>query len=189
MKAMKYSALAVFLMTNCHAIADESKVIFGIEIGSSSLDLENDLANEFNQEFLDDTGVSSTYSVGYRWANSWQVEGSLSASGNALFSLGLEDFYQAAEAKLMVGYSFQLAKHLRIVPLIGVSRWDVELQEGFLLNPGPEERIESDGTDFSYKVSAEFPIKKGFVLSLSYANTDTTFGDISMTQAGLKYEF
>lgn len=188
MNGVKYSALAVLLIGSCNLYADESKVILGFEIGSSSLELDRELAADFDSEQLDDGGVSATFLAGYRWKNNVQVEANLARSGT-LFSFGLGDFYEADEAKLLVGYSFELTKHLRIVPSLGVSRWDVNLQESAFLNPGPEARAESDGTDFSYKVNVEFPIAKGFVLGVSYANTNTGVGTIDLTQASLKYEF
>lgn len=167
----------------------QGKVILGIEIGTSSFDLEKQLLDEIDPADIDDDGVSATYSAAYRWSNNIVVEGSLNYAGNVFFNFGLGDFYDTAEAKLLVGYTIPVAEHFRLVPMVGVSSWDIEIQEGAFLNPGPEAEAEADGTDLSYKLSAEFPFSSGFVLSLSYANTQTDIGDLSMTQAGVKFEF
>lgn len=192
MKALKYSGLAIILATSFVANGQESRVILGIELGSSSLDLDPDITIGSDvpslEEKIDNNGIGVTYLVGYRWENNLVVETNLSfASNNFLFEG--TDFYETTEGKLMLGYSFQLAKHLRIVPLIGVSRWEVDLQEGLIFNPGPEQRDEFDGTDLTYKFSLEFPFNNGFALSLSYSNTNIDIGTAEMTQLGFKYEF
>lgn len=189
MRKRSQLSLALLLTLSATVHAEESKIILGLEVGSSRLDLGADIIDDINPDELDSGGVSATYSMAYRWANNIVIDGSLTTSGNAFFNLGLSDFYLTSEAKVLVGYNIEIAEHFRIVPLVGISRWDTELQESFFLNPGPEAQGEFDGTDFSYKISAEFPLNNGFILTLSHANTNSDIGDLRLTQAGIKFEF
>ena len=189
MDNIKYFVLIVLLIGSCNLYAGESKVILGLEVGSSSLDLDTGLSADFDSNQFDVGESSGTLLAGYRWQNNVQIEANYSRSGSGFLKLGLGDSYQATEGKLLVGYSFELTKYLRIIPLLGVSRWDLALQEIDFLNLDSQENIDLDGADFSYKVNVEFPISKRFVLGVSYASTNIDVGSINLTQVSFKYEF
>lgn len=189
MQVIKYSLIAILLAASSPLVAQDAHIILGIEVGRSSLDLDRELEINIDPEALDDRGLSATYSAAYEWENNFLVEGSLAFSGNGLFTLGLADFYKTSEARLMVGYGIELSEHVRLVPAIGLSRWKAELQESAFFNPGPEDEANIDGTDLTYKISLEFPVSKGFMVSLSHGETKIDVGSLNMTQLGLKYAF
>jgi hypothetical protein len=103
--------------------------------------------------------------------------------------LGLNDFYQVIQARLLAGYTFEISKSIRIVPLVGISWWNINLNESAFLNPGPERRSEFDGRDFSYKISMEFPINDRVFLGISFGKTNIDIGSTNLLQASVKYEF
>jgi hypothetical protein len=173
-----------------HNAADtENKVIIGLDIGINSLKLKGELPNEFGADQLEEEGFGGTYLLGYRWSNNIQMEASLSSSDNGFVSLGLHDFYQVIQARLLASYTFEISKSIRIVPLVGISRWNINLNESAFLNPGPERRSEFDGRDFSYKISMEFPINDRVFLGISFGKTNIDIGSTNLLQASVKYEF
>lgn len=184
----KFWLVLFALLTSSSAIAD-GKVIFGIEVGSSKFNIDEGIVEQISQDEIDDTGMSVSYSAGYKWSNNLIVEGSVNYSGNIFLNWGLSDLYETSELKALVGLAIPVAEHFRIVPMVGVSRWSTELRESAFLNPGPEERREYDDYDLSVKLTAEFPMRRGFILSLAYANTQSNIGDMQSTMFGFKYEF
>lgn len=189
MKVVNCLACLVLIVSGTPICADENKLLLGFEYGASQLNLDSEYENNFDPSLIDETGLSGSYSIAYRWQNNLIVESNLSISGNAFLTFGLFDFYEVSEVKLLVGYSIDLNEHFRLVPLIGLSHWSATLQEGAFLNPGPELSDEIDGTNLTYKLSAEFPFSNGFVVSFSHSNTNSDIGSIRLNQLGIKYEF
>lgn len=172
--------------------AEHKAIVLGLEVGSASLNLDRDpvIANGNTDlgEDLDDSGASLTYLAAYQWQNNWVAELDLAYSSNNFFFQS-SDFYETTEIRGMLGYRLKLGEYLNLVPMLGISRWEVDLQEGFILNPGPEERDEFDGSDISVKLSAQVPLGESFLVTLSYTNTDTDLGNVAMTQLGLRVTF
>ena len=186
MKHLKYLSLALLLTTSFITSGKESNIILGVGLGSSSVKIDSDVA--ITDSEFDDEGIGFTYLAGYRWENNAVAEANLSYASNNFFFEGL-DYYETTQVKVMFGYSFDIAKHLRIVPKIGLSRWKLDSQEGAILNSGPEEKIKLDGTDLTYKLSIDVPLNHLVVLSLSYARSELDIGTTTMTQFGVQFEF
>jgi len=189
MKNFRFVSLVIALSTSFlvnGAGSQESKFVLGIALGSSSVNIDqNKIQTDVD---FDDDGFGATYLVAYRWGNNLVAEANLSHATNNFLFEGF-DFYKTTELKLMLGYSFQLAQYLRIVPMLGVSKWDLDSQEGLVFNSGPEQRVEFDGTDLTYKLSLELPINDSFSLSLSYAKSHLDLGTSELSLVGLKFEF
>lgn len=185
MKA-RYLAVISCMAFSSNILANESSILFGVELGASSVDFDED--TNLLVEDYDDDGLGFTYSLGYRWENNAIVEISGSfASNNAFFESF--DFYETTEYQLLVGYSFPVSEKFRVVPMVGLSNWDLDSKEGTFLNPGDEVRQTFSGTDVAYKISAEYALFSSVVLSLSYRSSALDIGTSSMTQLGLKMAF
>ena len=186
MKHIKNLSLALLLTSSFISSAKESSIILGGAIGSSSVKIDSDIVVTDNE--FDDEGLGVTYIAGYRWGNNVIAEANLSYASNNFFFEGL-DYYETTQVNFMLGYSFDIAKHLRIVPKIGLSRWALDTQEGSILNSGTEERIKLNGTDLTYKLSIDVPLSHWVALSLSYAVSQLDIGTTTMSQFGVQFEF
>lgn len=168
------------------AQSQEPKFILGVELGQSSVNIDtNKIQTDVD---FDDNGFAGSYFVGYRWANHFVNEVNLTLASNNFIFRGF-DFYETKELKLLFGYSFQLADSLRIVPMAGMSRWELNSREGLIFNPGPEQNFKFEGTDLTYKLTMEYLINDSFALSLSYARTHLVLGTTELSLLGLKFEF
>jgi hypothetical protein len=187
--AMKKMWNVLLLSMICHSAIADGKVVLGFEAGLNRFNVDEDIVGEFERDEIDNSGFQNALSIGYIWSNNLVLEGSVNVSGNQLFSLGLTDFYEIFEAKALIGKSFEINEHFRIVPLLGISSWDAQLRESAFLNPGPEARGEFEGQDLSVKLSADFPINRKLIFSVSYANTFSDIGNIQATLVGIKFQF
>jgi len=186
MKTSRYFGAFLLLTTSVFANAQEAEFILGLDLGRNSINIDQEFAI-IDTEF-DSDGYSLGYVLGYRWENNLVAEANIAYASNDSFFRAF-DYYETSEIKLMLGYSFEIAEHLRIVPMLGFSRWELETKEGRLFNPGPEEQKEFDGTDLTYKVRMDFPVGQLVVLSLSYAKSELDASEIAITQFGIKFEF
>ncbi|MEP1741624.1 MAG: outer membrane beta-barrel protein [Kangiellaceae bacterium] len=166
--------------------AQDAEVILGLELGASSISVEPEFKPQ--DVDIDYDGYVFGYIFGYRFESDLVVEGNISYSSNDSFFRSFDN-YELIESKALLGYSFEVKDNFRIVPMIGFSHWELETREGAFLNSGPEEELEFEGTDLTYKIRLDFPVGELVVLSLSYANTNVEFGRNELTQFGIKFEF
>jgi hypothetical protein len=165
--------------------ADKDEVVFGLEYGQSSTDTDANLV-EFSEDF-DDEGYAIGYILGYRWANNIVVEANKVYSSNDIL-FRAADHYESNETKLMMGYSFDITERLRLIPMVGISQWRMDIKQGSFLNPGPEAEKRFDGTDLTFKLRLDIPIKSLVVLSASYARSEFDIGAQELIQFGIKFE-
>lgn len=187
-KMKKIITLSAFtlLMSSFTTHANEAQIRMGVELGTGKIKVDKDFA--ILKEDFDTDGFSLGYILGYKFENNVVTEANLAyTSSDVLF--GTFDSYETYEFKAMIGYSFDLATHFRVVPMVGLSRWELDTKQGFFLNPGPEAKEEFSGTDFTYKVRLEVPLGDLVLLSLSYASTEVEFGRNETTQLGVLFEF
>jgi hypothetical protein len=166
--------------------ATESNAYLGIEFGKSTFEIDSSKA--VVDGYLDGDSIASSVIAGYRWSNNIVVEASYIYSANNLFG-GITDFSKAYEAKAMAGYTIDINRYLKLTPLIGLSSWELNVKEGILLNPGPEQSAKYSGTDITYKLALDYIVTDSFIVSLSYGQTNLDIGSSSSAQFGAKYEF
>ena len=91
--------------------------------------------------------------------------------------------------KLGVGYRLKTNESFSFLAKAGVSFWDLDVEEGFFLNPGPELGGGSDGTDLFIEVGGEFRIGERFGITLIHSRDSYDVGDSSATRIGVRYYF
>jgi hypothetical protein len=186
MKTVKTLAALLLVSASTVCAAEDAKFSIGIEVGQTKVGVDANVT-QIGEEFKD-TGYSFGYLLGYQWENNMVAEANFIYSSNDGLFRAL-DHFESSESKFMLGYSYQANDYLRIVPMIGLSQWKVEGKEGEIFAPGPEAKNKFDGTDLTYKLKFEIPVKKLIVFSISFAKTNIDIGDINMTQLGAKFEF
>jgi hypothetical protein len=185
MKILKALSAISLVISSSVVFAQEAKVIVGLELGTSAIAVDKDVA-VFNDEF-EQGGLTFGYIFGYRWDNNVVVEGNYNYTSNdGLFRTF--DHYEAKETKVMLGYSFEVSEYFRVIPMLGMTRWEVDTKEGLLLNPGPEDQYRFNGTDLTYKLRLDAPVGDRFVFSLSYARSEFDIGSMGLTQFAIKLE-
>lgn len=126
--------------------------------------------------------------AGYQWSNNAVIEYNPTANCST-DSFFWGDSYCFGEAKLLVGYAVQLSESVWLVPMVGVSRWEFEAEEGVFLNPGEEAVKEFDGTDETFKVDLDFRGSGNFSFNVNYSHTSFDYGVTNNIGVGFKYRF
>lgn len=185
-KVLTLSALTL-LLSSFTTQADEGEVILGLDLGIGKMSIDDEFV-VVDSEYKNHDSFSASYVGGYHFGSDIVAEANIVySSNNSIFNA--VDQYELFELKAMAGYSFQLTPAFSVVPLIGLSRWDLDTKQGALLNPGPEAKEEFSGTDMAYKIRFNIAFNSVVSLSLSYSMTDADFGRIQATQAGVLFEF
>ncbi len=180
---MKYILLFTFAFAiNTHA----NETFITTELGHSRVDFDGTYV--LSDNFAENDAVSATFIAGHKFSSNIHIAGSISTTTSDNF-FGALDGYSLFETAVEVGYSFELSEHFRVVPVVGYSRWDMELKEGALLNPGPEETLEITGYNGYWKVNFEFPINSLIVLNAAYMDNSYTFGSVDSVRFGVKFTF
>lgn len=150
--------------------------------------------------FLDDDDSSPTISAsltgGYKFdsnivlaINTSFTTSDVFIADTVYFGSSAFDEYSYVELGMLLGYSFDVHKRFRIVPMLGASYWDLTVEEGAFLNPGPEDEKGYSGTDIYGKLNLEFPINDLIQINVSYLYGNYDFGAIEVTRVGVKFSF
>ena len=136
-----------------------------------------------------DTDVSLAtlgFVYGYHFDSNIVLAGSSSISSSGDW-LDITDRYELKERGLLIGYSFNAGEKMRVVPMLGTTRWRLDTEEGlFISNAGSEGRIQGENT--YGKVNLEWVISSVFQLNLSYQYGSYGFGNVGSTRFGFKFE-
>ncbi len=180
--------ISILLVPNTYAQSDE--VYLGIEFGAGELKASKD----YTPDTKDDSSpiVGGALVLGYHWASNWVVESRLANrdwDSGRLFGLGTN--YDLDELTIMAGYSWPIAKYFRVVPMLGLSSWKLDVESGIVNSAirGATTSKEFSGTDLTAKINAEIPLGNLVVLYLSYTVGAYDFGNSDMGLLGLKFEF
>lgn len=184
MKRLQVLTLNSLLILSPMAVSEESGFRLGIELGMGNVKVD---AEDSILDLPNEDGFGVGWEVQYRWANNMVAALNLFTMSDFLLS-GL-DHYSTYQASLMLGYALPLNDTISLVPMVGMNDWEVKEQEGFILNPGPEDEIIFEGTDVTAKVAVDMAVSESWRLSLSYAYTDTDVGSISRQMLGVSYQF
>lgn len=190
---MKKTALGVaFLSTFISGSALAGSIFLMPEIGYSQLVI--DQPPEYAGDG-DRTEASSSINVitGYKFDSNFLVGANVGfTESNGVFGFGFADHYSVDEYGVMLGYSINVAPHFRIVPAVGVARWELDSNSGWLtevFHRGDEEEIALDGSDPYWRISLEFPLSRAVGLNLSHQQSNYAFGELQATRFGVKIEF
>ena len=157
-----------------------------IEVGESDVRFRDGVL--FSPSSDDELGGNIALTFGVNNSSGIVFAGSLSETANFTLFNAIDGF-EISERSVMLGYSVNVARNFRIVPIIGFSFWDLEAEEGRFLNPGPEETREMSGVDDFFRLNLEFPVGQLIHLTASYINADYDFGDLDAYRFGVKFVF
>lgn len=182
-KTMKITAALVLLALSGNAYAKELR--FGVSAGQGEISLSNKFSA--HESYVGDSALSGSIYLGYIFEDKYIVDLVYSSTGDDLF-IGFVDSVHIDSYGLQLGYRFNF-DHLYLEPRIGLSTWELKFEEGFLLNPGPEEVSKADGTDLTYSVTAGYKLSDSFGLSLSYKYFEFEQGKSTSAMFGAYFEF
>ena len=177
----KIALLLAALTGNVYA--DEIRL--GLSTGHGDIKLSDKFSTR--DSYAGEGALSGSIYVGYIFDDKYVVDLAYSSTGDDLF-IGLVDNVHIDSYDLQFGYRFNFDK-IYIEPKLGLSRWDLKLEEGFLLNPGPEEVAEDSGTDVFYSLASGYNFNNGFGLSLSYKHFEFEHGKTTSVQLGADFKF
>lgn len=89
---------------------------------------------------------------------------------------GALDSYSLSQQFGAVGYQFEWGDGWRFLPKVGRTRWSLRSDEGFFLNPGPEESREIHGYEYYWEASISKQISQVVSLGMHYKQGDYEFG-------------
>lgn len=182
-KSSTLLASLIISLATANACAD---VVITPTLGRSKIDLKPAYAIDGEGTRVD--GTLTGVSVGYRFEANILIGGNLSFTyGDNLFSA--TDDYRLYEGKAFIGYVIPLGDHLRITPIAGISRWELDTKEGRFLNPGPEAKDEFTGSDSFAELLVEFPITDLVVVHTSYTQSNFVFGRTKSIRGGVSFQF
>lgn len=172
-------AIALLLMSSC-CLSQE--VRFGFEVGEADVNLDSDI------QFIDGTDdytMSIGAHVGYLDRSRVLVDLDYN-SMNDISIFGASDHFSLSTTALLFGYQIKL-NDFYLEPKIGYARWQLELREGALFNPGPEEEYNFDGADPLAAFTAGYRFNDLFGMSLSYKYLDFERGHAN--SYALRFDF
>ena len=158
----------------------------GLELGQGRVDLDDNFAT-----FQDDrnaNGLASAAGIGYQWHNNLIVEANIAAIDEVDVFEAFDDI-NINEFSTFVGYSFEVSPKFKIIPMIGVNRWEIKATEGRFLNPGDEDSATVRGTDFIYKIKFQVPIRSNIHAYLSHSEGEYDYIDSNATRLGIRIDF
>ncbi len=157
-----------------------------VDGGESTLDMKKEYVVDAGYADID--GLSASVGGGYVTDTNVVIGVNLSGTTSDTL-LGATDDYELYESKLTLGYQFNIAKHFRIVPSVGVSRWKMTTREGVIFNSGPEDKLYYKGSDSFGQINIDFPINRLVVVSGTFTKGRYDFGTAEAMRVGVKFQF
>ena len=160
-----------------------------LEIGQGDIDVDRiDLLPFAPVGNADDNVLAFSVGGGYQFPSGAYVD--LNVTDLDTVNLfGFTDAFGLSAIKLGTGYKFRADESFSFLAKIGVSFWELDVSEGFFLNPGPESGRDFHGTDFFFEVGGEFRFNGAFALTLIHSRDTYDLGDSTATRIGVKYFF
>ncbi len=163
---MKYKLALVSLLFCSSCLSDEFRLGFGV--GRGNVDLSSGAV--FNGYDATGDAVSGVLYGGYLFDNGILIDlqyGSM--TDDVLF--GSFDSVHLDTYEVLVGYRFEY-NSFYFEPKVGYAKWDLDLQEGAFLHPGPEGKTNIDGSDPLATLAVGYSFSSVFGMSLSYKYQD-----------------
>ena len=181
-----YLASLALIGAMAPATAFAGGVFFGFGAGAGNVDFDDGTIPDYL--IVDDDQMVGEWLLGYRFDSKLIIEGGGSV-GLSLSTLFFEDLVVLDDQRVMVGYAFQPTERFSIVPKVGVSFWNLQLDEiDFFSGTGLVHRNES-GSDLLWRLSLEWRVAKRMHLYAAYSDAHYDFGDSSTPSFGFKFQF
>lgn len=150
---MKRIVLGLAFALNCSPLY-AGKMVLMPELGRSTIGV--DAGYTVSETSNHEVGVVASLVGGYKFDSHIILAANHSFTDSDDF-FGAGDYYTLYEVGVVAGYSFDLATRFRVIPMVGLSYWELDSTEGRLFNSGPEERLENKGRDPYWRINFEFP--------------------------------
>jgi hypothetical protein len=154
--------------------------------GKTDLNVRSDYAVEINETHI--SGGTLAVGGGYITDINIVLGVSYSALTTDLFA-GAFDDYELNELKATLGYQFNLARHFRITPTVGVSHWNMSTRRGAFLNAEGKDKKYYNGTEKFGQINLEFPVNGLVVIYGNFSRGVYDFGAAKAIIVGVKFEF
>lgn len=169
-------ALLVGVQTSYHA----EGVYFGFGVGGGDLEIGTEFIPDLAPSMSDNDGaLVIDFLAGYEFSNGLFVDLGVENYSNLNF-LNLFDVVSASSSRIAVGYFIPSESRFRFYGKTGINFWELDLKEGSISNPGPEEAIQgSDGQDPFFEIGVNYHLNPKYRFGLNYSYSDTEFGEMS----------
>jgi hypothetical protein len=195
MKKILIHSVFIWIIFSIQASAEDidssqtpSQGIFelGFVFGKTDLAIDSDFSLSRENDFAESLTIG--IELGYLWQRGFLIEMSFNQTINeAVINLG--DDYELYQWNTLIGYSFELSNNFRFIPKLGVSKWKLDTQDGLFSFNDPDIQHRFNDTDFTYELGFEIPVAHDLTFNLAYTNTKYSFGEISIANFGITFEF
>ena len=168
---MKYLLAVISLLLSCNGFSENFRL--GVGAGQGDVSLSSALNESGN--YAGDKLISAFIYAGYVFENGFLIDVQYNSLTDDILA-GANDNLHLNSFDVLVGYRF-ISDKLYIEPKIGFSSWDLELEEGAFLNPGPEQKSEASGSDPLLSFSVGYNFSPSFGMSLQYKYLDIEDGN------------
>ncbi len=155
------------------------------EFGRGTIEFDADATIDGVEE--SENSATASMVIGYKSSSNIVAGGTIGTTNSETF-VGLDN-YQIYEAGPFIGYSIDITKNFHIVPMIGLNFWELDVEEGQFLNPGPEESRETNGTDSYWRVNFEFATEGLIDFNFSVVSGSYDFGTFYSGRFGMRFKF
>lgn len=154
----------------------EKGVFIGGNIGRSDIELDRNFQDDRDSHNAAAIGLSA----GFMFENNIVTQINATGSEN-LSILGATDRHNLQHADLSLGYQFSWER-LRITPVIGIAKWELNSEEGQFLNPGPEVKAKLSGEDPLIGLSIGITFGRIFQMNVTRKSVNAGFGHYHQSQ-------
>lgn len=160
-----------------------------LEIGGGDIDIDEPERLPFDPvSNSSDNALAFSFGGGFMFSSGVYVDLAYTDL-DAVTLFGLADVFGFSTFRIGVGYKFAMNESFAFLAKTGLSFWDLDVREGFFLNPGPEASDSFDGTDMFLEFGAEYNFGERFGLTLIHTRDTYDLGNASATRIGVRYYF
>ncbi len=179
-------AISVFLFMSASAHAEG--FFLGFSLGGGDADIDVPIFSSGDEfSFDNESGVlAADVFAGYEFSNDVFIEVSLQGYDNFNVTL-FDDDLELSVVEVGVGYYFPSESKLRFFAGGGLAIWDLEARESLVFNPGPEEEVGLDGTDFFIEGGTEYRFNDWFRMGVTLSHSELDFGSAQSIELTFKF--
>ncbi|NVJ59939.1 MAG: hypothetical protein HWE27_06085 [Gammaproteobacteria bacterium] len=159
---------------------------FNPEIGRNDAYVSADLT--LTGERVSQSNPMLSLKFGYQFDTQWVVSGAYSFSTD-LLTFGAIDDYKIRNKEISLGYAFEFSNNFTIEPTVGYNSWELEVVEGQLFNPGPEDIELYNGDDYFWHLVTRYKLSLQNFINLTYSKYNYDFGQSEAIKLGFSVYF
>lgn len=162
----------------------------GLDLGRTTVELES--GPGFQEGRLNKLqAISGALSVGYQWSSGFILEARFRTTLDFLSTFFGIDSEQHSESQYLLGYRHFVNNRYALVPMIGLSRWEIdEVNSGVFSSSGPSRVERENGNGTVIRLGVERQSRKSQIaLTLYTSYSDNTENKAFDTSLGVKLYF